>query len=344
VLEPFQLARQLIDISSITGQERLLGEVLERILRTLGLNVEREQVSGDRFNIFATTNEHPLVLLCTHIDTVPPFFASSEDDEYIYGRGACDTKGILAAMLCAAQRLIADGVAQFGLLFVVGEETDSIGAKTANRSLESCGSRFVIVGEPTDSTFVAATKGALTCVLRFEGVAAHSAYPERGSSAILKMMGALREIVEIDWGRHPVLGEATVNVGVIRGGAKPNIVPAEAEAEMIFRTTGSPEEVAERVSEIVHRYGGHILSSHGNEPTFMLVPPDAPSSVAAFNTDVPHLKNLGRPILFGPGSILDAHTAAEKIAKGEIISAIETYRELVSLILSGRMDSVHVQG
>ncbi len=342
-LDPISLARTLIDIPSTTGEEGGVSAFLEKTLSEMGFTVTRQEIEEGRFNILAVTDQSPRVILCSHTDTVPPFIPSSEDDDYIYGRGACDTKGIIAAMLAAGELLFAGDVRDFGFLFVVGEETDSIGAKLANGEVSSLGSRFVIVGEPTGSRFVRASKGAFTATLRFHGIAAHSAHPERGDSAILKMVAALAEISAFDWGRHPILGDATANIGIVRGGDRPNVVPALAEAEMIFRTVDPPAIIEEKLRSIAQRNGGEIVRCHGNPPTFMAVPEGESSIVVAFNTDVPHLNRLGKPLLYGPGSILDAHGADEKISKREILQAVETYRRLVSDLLSGKAISIDVE-
>jgi acetylornithine deacetylase len=167
-------------------------------------------------------------------------------------------------------------------------------------------------------------------VIRFEGRAAHSAYPERGDSAIKKMIAAIAAIESTDWGSHEILGKATVNVGVVRGGEKPNIVPAFAECELMFRTVEDHEVVRAKLEQLVARFGGKITLSRGNAPQFMVVPEGAPSTIVAFNTDVPHLANLGKPLLFGPGSILDAHGANEYIAKRDLIAAIDVYCDTVA--------------
>jgi len=336
--DPIQLARQLIDIPSVTGEEGAIGFFLEGHLQRLGFATRRHEIAPGRFNILATTSAKPRVVLCSHMDTVPPFFPSSDLGDSISGRGACDTKGIIAAMLVAGEELLLAGRKEFGFLLVVGEETDSIGAKKANIEFGNLGSEFVVVGEPTESTFVAASKGAFTCTVRFEGVAAHSAYPERGESAIRKMLNALRTIDHEDWGIHPLLGNATVNIGVIRGGRKANIVPDEAEADMIFRTVGSPEVIRQGLERILKIHDGRITASYGNPPMFMVTPKGTETMVVAFNTDVPHLSALGKPILFGPGSILDAHSATEKIRKDDIVRAAETYRKLVIDLLRGDIE------
>src|SRR5204862_3376798 len=185
-------------------------------------------------------------------------------------------------MIAAGQRLRAGGLRDFAFLFVVGEETDSIGAKSANAAFADLGSEYIVVGEPTESKFARASKGALTCFVRFEGIAGHSAYPERGDSAIHKMVNAIAEINAAKWGSHEILGDATVNIGVVRGGEKPNVIAAEAECEMIFRTVGSPDDVRTQLASIVAKHGGHITMHRGNPPQFMTVPDGAPSTVVAF--------------------------------------------------------------
>jgi acetylornithine deacetylase len=328
------LARRLIDIPSTTDDEGAVGTFLFDELVRLGYACSKQAVSDTRFNVFASAGGHPRVVLNSHIDTVPPWFAAREDETHIYGRGACDTKGILAAMIAAGERLRAAGTNEFAFLFVVGEETDSIGAKSANLAFKDLGSDYVLVGEPTESTFARAAKGALTAFVRFDGIAGHSAYPERGDSAIRKMVNAIAEIHATTWGSHEVLGQATVNVGVVRGGEKPNIIAAAAECDMIFRTVEEPETVKSRLEALVGRHGGHITLWRGNAPQFMHVPPGAPSAVVAFNSDIPWLTNFGRPLLFGPGSILDAHGADEKIGKKELLEAVGTYVDTVQKLLS----------
>ena len=337
MIDPIALARELIDVPSPTESEFAVGELLERELTRLGFTTQRHEVTPTRFNLLARTDAAPRVVLNSHIDTVPPWFQSSEDEDHVYGRGACDTKGIIAAMLAAGERLRVRGVDEFAFLFVVGEETDSIGAKTANEAFANLGSEYVVVGEPTESIFASASKGALTCIVRFEGVAAHSAYPHLGDSAITRMVAAIAEINAADWGSHEHLGKTTVNVGVVRGGTRPNIIAAEAECELIFRLVTTPEEVQRRLETMIAPHGGTITVARGNAPQFMIVPEGQPSAVVSFNTDVPWLGNLGKPLLFGPGSILDAHGKNEKIAKRDLLAAVKTYEEMVVALLEGRV-------
>jgi acetylornithine deacetylase len=335
--DPLAFARQLIDVPSPTESELAVAELLERELSRLGFATRRQDVTPTRFNLLALAGGTPRVILNSHIDTVPPWFASREDADFLYGRGACDTKGIIAAMIAAGDRLRRRGVDEFAFLFVVGEETDSIGAKAANVAFADLGSQFVLVGEPTESKFARASKGALTCHVSFHGVAAHSAYPHLGESAINRMVAAIAEINAAEWGTHELLGRTTVNVGVVRGGERPNIVPAFAECEMIFRLVTSPEEVQKRLDVLVANHDGRITLTRGNAPQIMVVPEGADSHVVAFNTDVPWLTSLGKPLLFGPGSILDAHGANERISKRELLAAVATYEEMVVSLLAGRV-------
>ncbi len=337
MIDPIALACRLIDVPSPTESELAVAELLEHELTRLGFATQRHDVSETRFNLLARAGGRPRVVLNSHIDTVPPWFASSQDEEFVYGRGACDTKGIIAAMIAAGERLRARGIDDFAFLFVVGEETDSIGAKTANDAFANLGSEYVVVGEPTESAFARASKGALTCTVRFEGVAAHSAYPHLGESAINRMVAAIAEINARAWGHDAVLGETTVNVGVVRGGQRPNIIAAEAECELIFRLVTTPEDVQTKLEDLVAEHRGRVTYSRGNPPQFMVVPEGQKSQVVSFNTDVPWLTNLGKPLLFGPGSILDAHGKNEKISKRDLLAAVGTYEEMVVSLLEGRV-------
>lgn len=336
MFDSIAFTRRLVDIPSTTDHEAEAATFLFDELSRLGYDCRKQPVTETRFNVFASPGGRPRVVLNSHIDTVPPWFESSEDAEFLYGRGACDTKGVIAAMIAAGELLRASGTRDFAFLFVVGEETDSIGAKSANVAFANLGSEYVLVGEPTESKFARASKGALTCFVRFEGIAGHSAYPERGESAINKMVAAIAEINITDWGRHDVLGHATVNVGVVRGGEKPNVIPASAECEMIFRTVSDIEQVREQLAILLAEHGGEITLARGNAPQFMVVPEGAPSAVVAFNSDIPHLGALGKPLLFGPGSILDAHGPNERIAKRELIAAIDVYCDTVVKLLERR--------
>ena len=329
-MNPFELTKALMRIPSVTGAEGEVGRYLASVLEGLGFSVRTQEVSADRFNIVANAGE-PDVVLCTHIDTVPPVLDVSEDDTALYGRGACDTKGIIAAMLEAGKRLRADGIDRFAYLFVVGEETGGDGAKAAN-TLE-WNSKYVIVGEPTELRLARAQKGTLMANLRIEGKAAHSGYPEAGRSAVHPLVGVLQDCIQADWGRDPVLGPATCNVGVLRAGEKANIIAPEATATLMLRTIEEPDKARERLAAVVAgRAEIEILA--GAAPQFMHVLDGFPDTVVSFGSDVPYLGNLGKALLAGPGSILDAHTPHERMLKQDLLDGIDLYERLVHRLLA----------
>ena len=231
----FELTRKLIDIPSVTGDEKAVGEFLKEHLETRGYQVEMQEVEADRFNIIATTGHLPRVVFSTHMDTVPPFIVSSEDETRIFGRGACDAKGIIAAQIVAAEQLRSEGIGQIGLLFTVDEEMGSLGAQIANDHQAAHETMFLINGEPTDNRLAAATKGSLRVALKSRGRAAHSAYPEQGESAIEKLLDVLSDIRSCMWPADELLGETTCNIGSINGGTRPNVIPEAAEAVLQFR-------------------------------------------------------------------------------------------------------------
>lgn len=331
LLDVVALTRRLIDIDSTTFNEGAVGRELLAILAERGWRVESTLVEqpeesrsrSDRVNVYAgpPTWEAPLVVLSTHMDTVPPYFSSSEDDEFIYGRGACDAKGIIAAQIAAAERLRDAGV-RVGLLFVVGEERDSAGAKVANRHPR--GSRFLINGEPTENRLAVASKGTLRVKLTARGKLAHSAYPELGESAIHKLLEALRKVMALPLPVTEDMGPSTLNVGLIEGGRAPNVVADHAEAQLLIRLVGPAEEtraaVVKAVGDLAH------VDFTLEIPFQRLRAVDGlPTMVAAFTTDIPWLTEWGEPLLLGPGSIHVAHTEEERLAKRELRDAVELY-------------------
>lgn len=326
------LIRQLIDIPSVTGSEAELAGFVEKTLEDRGFQVTRQEVQADRYNVYARSDGRPKVVLCTHLDTVPPFYGSSEDERYIYGRGACDAKGCLAAMLEAATRLRGEGANGLGLLFVVGEEVDSIGAKIANRLQP--GSQYVLVGEPTESRMASGHKGTFGFVLRARGRAAHSAYPHLGDSAIERLLGTLERIRQADWGQSQLLGPATVNVGTLSGGLAANVIAPEACADVLVRVVGKASEAEAKLRGIIgddRNLEYQVVSQ--NDAVRCETLPGFEVAPMAFGTDIPALSELGRPLLFGPGSIHDAHTAQEKIEKQEALRAVDLYHQAAGALL-----------
>jgi acetylornithine deacetylase len=327
----FELTRALVDIESVTNNEKQVGDFLFAHLSALASRhagrIERIAAAPGRDNIFACWGE-PVVTLSTHMDTVPPFFASSEDDEFLWGRGSCDAKGIIAAMISAAERLLAARTQNFGLLFVVGEERNSAGARAAAAAPR--GSRFLINGEPTENQLALGCKGALRYEITARGRLAHSAYPQLGHSAIHTLLDVLGEIRKIPLPAEPMLGPSTLNVGTISGGRAPNVVADEARAEIMFRTVGDPAALREGVGDAVS--GRAVLHT----PAIRLSGFDGlPTTTVAFTTDIPTLGEAwGKPFLIGPGSIHVAHTAEERVAKKQLSEAVEIYVRMVSQLLS----------
>lgn len=336
VMNPVALTRALVDIESITGNEAAVGHYLVRELQALGYSVEKMEVpnphgDGERFNVYAQRGaDAPQLTLSTHMDTVPPFFASSEDADNIYGRGSCDAKGIIAAQIAAAETLKQDGI-HAALLFLAGEERDSQGAKTANQ--QPRGSKFLINGEPTENHIATASKGALRVQLTARGRMAHSAYPELGESAIEKLLDALARLRALKLPETPGIGPTTMNIGLIEGGRAPNVIPDLARAQLLFRLVGPAEPLRHAISTAVEGLA---------EPEFVLEIPfvrlrtidGLPSFVAKYTTDIPALSRWGEPVLFGPGSIHVAHTDKEFISKRELLQSVDIYCRIAKGLLS----------
>lgn len=331
----FSLTRALIDIDSTTGREREIGEILHVHLNKLAAGtdgtVERMPVEKDRFNVLAAWGE-PIVVLSTHMDTVPPFIPSSEDGEFIRGRGACDAKGILASMLQAVEELLAEGRRGFGVLFVVGEETDSAGAVVANA--QPRGSRFLINGEPTENRLALGSKGMLYLSLEAQGRAAHSAYPELGDSAIDRLLETLSRLRGVSLPSDPVLGETTLNVGTLSGGRAPNVVADQAWAEVTLRTVGETSRLRQDLEAAVTA-GVHIAEIRETPAIHLGSLPGFPTTIVKYTTDIPRLTAWGQPFLLGPGSIHVAHTPDERVSKRELEEAVGLYKEMVCRLLDG---------
>lgn len=317
------LTRQLVDIESVSGNEGPVGDFLHRELGRLGYQARKLPVEGERCNVFANTPEQPrpAIVFSTHMDTVPPFIPSSEAATRIYGRGACDAKGIIAAQVAAAERLRQDSI-HVGLLFLVGEERDSLGAKVANQHSPGC--KFLVNGEPTENRVAIASKGALRVELTAQGRMAHSAYPELGESAIDKLLEALNRLRAMQLPAVDGIGPTTLNIGVIEGGRAPNVIADRAQAQLLYRMVG-PSQVLRR--QIVEAVGSLTHVEFTLEIPFVRLRTldGLPTMVAAFTTDIPALSNWGQPLLFGPGSIHVAHTEGEYVEKKQLSDAIDLY-------------------
>src|SRR3954462_3517703 len=337
--DPIKITRQLIDIESITGNEAACGELLHRELAALGMNVKRIPVKDGRFNVLATfpATRFPEAFLSTHFDTVPPFIPSSEDAENIYGRGSCDAKGIIAAIVAAALRSHEEKK-DVGLLFLAGEEQGSEGARVANaqaQELHGGKCKFLINGEPTESKIAVASKGTLRAVVTATGKMAHSAYPHLGESAIEKLVQALERLRTMALPSDPEIGPCTMNIGMISGGRAPNVIPDHADAQLLFRLIGPTDELKQKVRSTVGDLAK--VDFYLEIPFVRLATVDGiPTMIAAFTTDIPALSNWGKPLLFGPGSIHVAHTDHEYIAKKELLAAVNTYVRIASLASAGK--------
>jgi acetylornithine deacetylase len=327
-MDAFALTRQLVDIESISGNEGPVGEFLFRELCRLGYQTKKMAVEGERANVYATSPEepHPSVVFSTHMDTVPPFIPSSEDATRIFGRGSCDAKGIIAAQIAAAERLRQQGI-YAGLLFVVGEERDSLGAEIANEyaaNQQGHGAKYLVNGEPTENRIALASKGTLRVEVTAAGRMAHSAYPELGESAIDRLIPALTRLRAMPLPTDPEIGPCTLNIGLIEGGRAPNVIPDYAHADLLYRLIGPSQDLR-----------GQILETASDEvkvefplelPFLRLRTVDGlPTMIAAFTTDIPKLTNWGEPLLIGPGSIHVAHTKGEFIEKRQLTEAIDLY-------------------
>ena len=326
-MDPVTLARQLVDIESITGNEAAVGNYLYGELCRLGYQTRKMAVEGERFNVYATAPEqaNPGIVFSTHMDTVPPFIPSSEDPERIYGRGSCDAKGIIAAQIAASERLRQSSI-HVGLLFVVGEERDSLGAQVANEQApKSC--RYLVNGEPTENHLALASKGTLRVEVTAKGQMAHSAYPELGESAIDKLIPALTRLREMPLPRDPQVGPCTLNIGLIEGGRAPNVIPDYAHADLLYRLVGPSDELRHQIAAAA---GDQVEVSFPLELPFLRLRTvdGLPTMIAAFTTDIPKLTNWGKPLLLGPGSIHVAHTDREYIEKKQLHEAIELYGKI----------------
>lgn len=328
----FHLTQKLIEIPSITADEKNIGQYLAEFLTDNGFCVSPQQVQPNRFNLIATLAENPVVFLCTHMDTVSPHIPFSADETTIYGRGACDAKGPLAAMIEALLTLQKNGETRIGLLIVVGEEFDSIGAKFANKEA-NFSSKYIIVGEPTDNKLAIGQKGTLLIRLKTVGVAAHSAFPELGQSAIRKLCEVLPDLWQLEFEPDSFFGESHLNIGTVSGGSKVNVIPARAEAEIIIRLAHPVRDVLERIRAAVNDRAEIAVISQ-SDPIRMPAVPGFATFIAGFGSDVPYLGNFGQPLLIGPGSIHLAHNPGESILKQELIEGSLTYLKLIRYLLS----------
>lgn len=328
-LDVVALTRELVDIDSTTGREGACAALLASRLRERGWSVHEQRVSEGRGNVIATRGPRPVLAFSTHFDCVPPFFPSRVEGDRLYGRGTCDAKGILASQWVAAERLVAAGRDDIALVFVVGEERGSDGALTANR--EPLPTRFLVNGEPTESRLGSATRGVWRIRLRASGRAVHSSHPHLGESAIEKLIDALVLLRAIGLPADPLLGVTSYTVGVIQGGVAPNVVPPHASCEVMFRTVGPASEIGARLGAIESLVEiEHVLEV---PPVRLHIVEGFATEVFAYTTDVPLLDGFGVPLLYGPGSILDAHTDTENVQIADLHRAVADYISLANTLV-----------
>ena len=328
----FELTKALMEIPSVSGDEEAVGFFLRDHLKSLGWNVEMQAVSANQNNVIATLNQTPRVWLSTHMDTVPPYIPPTEDDEKIYGRGACDAKGIIASQIIAAEQLREEGVTDIGLMFLVEEERSSAGAKAANLHPLAAKCEYMINGEPTDNDLAIGSKGTFRLNIKTTGKAAHSAYPEEGESAIEKLIEILDDIRHTKLPNDEFFGDTTVNIGTIEGGMALNVIPPSAEAGLAIRLTTNKQPIEDALRSVVRDRGEIEVLSY-SEPVRMLEVDGFNKKVVRFTTDIPHLPNWQQPLLLGPGSILVAHTKDEFVLKKDLETVVGLYVDLVKSLL-----------
>ncbi len=339
-LDVVDVALRLLRAESTSGAEAPAVDATEAMLRERGWRVTRIPVSEGRDDIFTEADDLPAeVVLSTHLDTVPPYIPPRLDGGRLWGRGACDAKGIAAAMICAAERLRAAGV-PVGLLFVVGEETAHDGAHAADsaRAVVAPRARALVNGEPTESTLATGTKGALRFRLRTIGRAAHSAYPHLGDSATQRLAHLLVELEGLRLPHDAVLGATTVNVGGLAGGVADNVIAPWAEARCMARLVTDADEVRAALDAWVapHVEAGRVELGYGSmvPPVRLATVPGFRTGVVAFATDIPAMPSWGTPYLFGPGSIHVAHTDGEYVDVDELRAAVDAYVRIAEAALA----------
>ncbi len=330
-MDPLELTRSLVALETPTGSERPATDFLDAALRRAGYTTLRQQVSPGRHNLYAF-RETPELVFATHVDCVPPYVALAEDDETIRGRGSCDAKGQVAAMIAAAEQLAARGERRIGLLFLVGEENGSDGAKAA-ADFGPRG-RFIVNGEPTENRLSIGQKGSLRVNLDAQGRAAHSAYPTDGVSAIEALLDTLERMRRMPLPSDPLLGPSTLNLGIINGGIAPNVIPPHAHAQVLFRIVEPTGPLKEQIRALL---SPNVSASYPVELPFYKggpAPAGWETTVVSYSSDLPFLAPWGEGYQLGPGTIRVAHTAHEHIRKADLLKGVEMHVRLAADLLA----------
>lgn len=331
-----QLLTSLISIPSVSGNEKKCLDALEDVLAKKGWKPQRIPVVNDRYNLLATFGV-PRVIFTTHIDVVPApehLFSPQVSEGKIFGRGACDAKGVIVAMMAACHELLNERYENFGLLFVVGEEDDGIGAKTAAQALRDKGIQFLINGEPTEGKLIRAHKGMVDAEIYCSGVACHSGYPHLGEDANMKLVGLINKMIGHNFGEDPILGKTTINVAKIRGGVATNVVSPSSELLVSFRTITSSDKVIAELTGLVGD-AAKLQIHYRSEPARLMTVEGFDTEIAAFCTDIPNFEALNaKALLYGPGSIHVAHTDKEYVSIDDLNKAVDDYKTLFKALES----------
>eukprot|EP01083_Nonionella_stella_P038649 105093_1 len=343
-----ELATELINVKSITNHEYPMALALRAWLEPRGWTCQLQMVQPNRFNVLAypkdTDPTTARVLFNTHIDTVPPYFGPAYiKNNKLFGRGACDTKSIIASQLIAANTLYTThGIRRIALLYTVGEEVDSIGMIHANKL--NLNPSYLITGEPTESRTCIGQKGYYGCILKSSGKAAHSAYPECGQCALTPLLNILHAIQNETWPKHKLFGETTTNICITKGGIAANIIPHECEAEVSIRTSVNIKMISRKIKTFVETYDRdhqiQLVEFPGCSPIKYETVDDSKYNpmVVAFATDIPSFENVAngtcKAILFGPGSITVAHSDHEHIDIDELKQSVQKYQDIALYCLA----------
>ena len=330
-MDALELTRSLVALETPTGSEAAATDFLDDTLRHAGYRTVRQRVTSGRDNLYAF-REPPAVVFSTHLDTVPPYIPLREDTESIHGRGSCDAKGLAAAMVAAAERLAARGERRIGLLFLVGEENGSDGARAA-ADLGPKG-RFLINGEPTENRLSIGQKGSLRVDLTATGRAAHSAYPDEGVSAIAALLDSIERIRRLPLPHDPLLGPSTLNLGLIGGGVAPNVIPPSASAQLLIRIV-EPSDALKAAIRVALTPG--VTAEFPVELPFYkggAAPEGWDTTVVSYASDLPFLSAWGERYQLGPGTIRVAHTSHEHIRKADLLRGVDLYERLASDLLA----------
>jgi acetylornithine deacetylase len=330
-MDAIELTRALVALETPTGSEGPATDFLSDMLRRAGYHVVRQPVSAGRHNLYAY-RDSPELVYSTHLDTVPPYVPLSEDNESIHGRGSCDAKGLAAAMVVAAERLAARGERRIGLLFLVGEENGSDGARAA-ADLGPKG-RFLINGEPTENRLSIGQKGSLRVDLKATGRAAHSAYPDEGVSAIAALLDTIDRIRRMPLSTDPLLGPSTLNIGLIDGGVAPNVIPPAASAQLLIRTVGPSDPLKAQLRTLTS--AGVSVDFPVELPFYKggVAPAGWDTTIVSYASDLPFLGLWGERYQLGPGTIRVAHTSNEHIRKADLLRGVELYQQLATDLLA----------